>query len=64
MLRHFHIRREAIFAIAGLAAAWQVASYCFPAYLCPSIVAIAESLATIFASPWWIIRATSGGCMT
>ena len=49
MLRHFHVSREAIFAIAGLAAAWQIASLFFPAYLFPSIVAIAESLYKIFA---------------
>ena len=50
MLRHFRIRREAILAIAGLAMVWQAASYFFPPYLFPSILAIADSLVKIFAS--------------
>lgn len=50
MLRHFQISRDAIFAMVGLAAAWQIASFFFPPYLFPSILSIAESFARIFAS--------------
>jgi ABC-type nitrate/sulfonate/bicarbonate transport system permease component len=50
MLRHFHVSREALLAMAGLAVAWQIASYFFPPYLFPSIVAIAQAFGKIFAS--------------
>src|SRR5262245_39201112 len=50
MLRHFHVSRETLLAMAGLALAWQLASYFFPPYLFPSIAAIATAFAKIFAS--------------
>jgi NitT/TauT family transport system permease protein len=43
-------RYETILAFVGLAAAWQVASYFFPAYLFPSIPAIAARFFEIFGS--------------
>ena len=45
MLRQLTVRREALFAILGLALAWQIASSFFPAYLFPPLPAIGAALA-------------------
>ena len=50
MFRHFSLRRETILAIAGIALAWQLASYFFPPYLFPSLLAIGEAFMKIFSS--------------
>ena len=41
---------EGVVAIAGLAVAWQIASYFFPNYLFPTVPAIAERFLEIFSS--------------
>ena len=41
---------EGVVAIAGLAAAWQIASYFFPNFLFPTVPAIAERFVEIFSS--------------
>ncbi len=43
------IRIEGVVAIVGLAVAWQIASYFFPAFLFPSLPAIAVRFVAIFA---------------
>ena len=43
-------RFEGVVAIAGLAVAWQIASYFFPNFLFPTVPAIAERFVEIFSS--------------
>jgi NitT/TauT family transport system permease protein len=57
MLRHFQVSRETIFAMAGLALVWQLASLLFPPYLFPPIPAIAEAFAKIFVAPALVLDA-------
>jgi NitT/TauT family transport system permease protein len=59
MLRHFSVSRETIFAMAGLAVAWQLASFLFPPFLFPPLGAIAEAFGKIFASPALIMDAAA-----
>ena len=54
MLRHLTVRREALYAMLGLAAAWQIASLFFPPYLFPPLPAIGAALAKI-AGSWELI---------
>jgi ABC-type nitrate/sulfonate/bicarbonate transport system permease component len=58
MLRHLTLRREALYAMLGLAAAWQIASHFFPPYLFPPLQAIGAALAKIVAS--WDLLADAG----
>ena len=58
MLRHLRVRGEALLAMLGLAVAWQIASYFFPAYLFPPLPAIGAALAKIFTS--WDLVAEAG----
>ncbi len=48
--RSRRFKYEGVVAIAGLAAAWQIASYFFPNYLFPTVPAIAERFIEIFTS--------------
>ncbi|MCC7082745.1 MAG: ABC transporter permease subunit [Burkholderiales bacterium] len=50
MLRQLAVRREALFAMLGLATAWQIASLFFPSYLFPPLPAIGAAFAKIFGS--------------
>ena len=58
MLQHLTVRREALFAMLGLAIAWQIASFFFPVYLFPPLQAIAAALAKIVSS--WELLANAG----
>ena len=51
------IKLETIIALAGLALAWQIASFFFPAFLFPSVPAIALHVGAIFSS--WTMAANA-----
>ena len=50
MWRSLSVNKETVFAMAGLAIAWQIASTLFPPYLFPSVPAIVERFFDIFGS--------------
>jgi ABC-type nitrate/sulfonate/bicarbonate transport system permease component len=58
MLRHMTAHREALFAMLGVAIAWQIASLFFPAYLFPPLPAIGAAFGKIFGS--WELVAQAG----
>ena len=48
MNRWYKLRKETVIGLGGLVLAWQLASYFFPPYLFPPVVAIAEKFFAIF----------------